>query len=426
MTFERFKSTEISEILRLVDESARNKLKDDITKSVSKEIDKEIDRILGLRPLLFNRDLGELMKSDMPTVSFRRETVQKIFQMFYNHIRDKAAYTSLLFDEGRKVGAGFSMDLMKFFMKQRKIPWNYSDFLAFWTEFDSTAGWGLISVTQFDPERLVLNIKVDNSFLVDKSDSHIHCPFFGGYIFGILEMIFDFVFKTLERDRYELPVKRLIPKDFEHTRGSDCFFNYTFVEIKSIRSFDEFYNAIVASLDGKNLVTVKSLKTSIEFICKEKLDLRLEDTISFDTLLKSLGKIIPTEINYKNADECYSKLSEILYGFQDLDETKISELIKSTHHFMLQAERLALSMDQKTDAKKNLKIEHSTREEMKEELKHLHALLEKYQPQSGILSTNLTKSSSSKQYDSTQMQLQEIREEISRIKLRIKEIQEKM
>lgn len=419
MGYERFSSEDINKIVGLVDESARNKLKEDVADLVGQQI----DDILNQRPLSFNKELGMLLKSDMPTVSFRRETIQQIFNMFHEVIRDREKYQSLTWKTGIKIGANFCMDLMKFFTNIKQIPRSYDVFLDFWARFDSTAGWGLISIKRFDLEKMSLQIEVQNSFLVGDSDNHIHCPFVGGYIFGILGIGFDFVFKILERNEYLPPNKRLIPKAFEEKSGSKCVFIFTFDEVKFKNSFDKFFEALFAHLEDDDNAAVRSLRSSIEFIAKEKLDVPLKEQTSFFRLLKVFKDLNIQEIDYKEIERAHAILSEILHGIRKhFNKTLVSELIEISHDFILKVEKLTLSKGQITDAKEYLEMGPQTRKEVQEELKHLNALLEMHQKQLRILEIDLAKYGPGEKPVHKQTQWMEVKDQIGQIKKRINEI----
>jgi len=353
MVWTRFRTKDIDEILSLVDVNARKELKEDI----SDLLGEQIENIFIQRPLLFNKELGVLMNRDMPNVSFRRETIQRIFHAFYEFAGDKIeTYRRLLQQLGINIGVSFSIDLMRFFAHQEKIPYGYEDFLDFWARFDSTAGWGIISVKQFDLDKMALQIEFKNNFLVSESDKHVHCPFLMGYMLGVLGVSFDFIFKALEAHGHLTPKKRLIPNSVNEIDEADCVFDFTFIEIDSTKSFDKFFEAMLAHLKGDNINAVTALRNAIEFCIKDKLGIPTDNPTSFYRILKSLRGVNIHEINYNEIESAYKRLSEVLHG-KDVRKIRVDELVEASYAFALEVGRLTLSKDQIDAAREYLKRE---------------------------------------------------------------------
>jgi KaiC/GvpD/RAD55 family RecA-like ATPase len=349
----RFKTEDIDEILSLVDVSARKKLKEDMADLLGQQV----ENIFRQRPLLFNKELGELMNRDMPNVSFRRETIQRIFHEFYEFAGDnKEAYERRLQQLGINIGVSFSIDVMRFFAHQEKIPDNYKDFLDFWAKFDSTAGWGIISVKQFDLDKMALQVEFKNNFLVNESDNHAHCPFLMGYILGVLGVSFDFIFKALEANRHLTPKKRLIPNSVKEIDDADCVFGFTFIEINSTESFDKFFVAMLAYLKGDNMTAIMALRTAIEFCIKDKLGIPKDSHASFHRILKCLKGLNIHEINYNEIEDAYEKLSQPLHG-KDIREIRVEELLETSYVFALEVEGFVFSKGQISAIKESLKEE---------------------------------------------------------------------
>ena len=320
---------------------AGSEVKEKLSESIRTIVDRSIEDYLTKNPMI---NMDALKKAGTPHVLLRIKTLHTILDGFRWMLKEQ--YSPTLREIGERVGFGFSIDFIKYLKNNDKIPLNYDALLTFWSIFDSSADMGLITVN-LEESTEKINVEIENSFLAKgyNEEIHRHCPFFEGYILGVIDGAMCQWIRWISDSFFKSPLNKWQAIDVKENRNyQNCTFTVTIMKEKYQKTRDslvvsiEEFQKVKPNYEEAN----KMARIALECAVKEPIGLTDADAVSFTRLIKTYQKF-EVPLSYPKWISLYDLLSGVLHGRISIDENTILENLTETKKLIDEWSRISLS-----------------------------------------------------------------------------------